>query len=491
MKTINYSLLLIISILHLGCRKLVEISPPQTALTADAVFSNNETAIAAVTQLYVDAASSDVSKASFLGLSAIPGLSADELLDFSTNNSNLSNYTRNTLSSLTTSSAQHQFWNSFYGTDMLPGGYIYNSNRIISGLQSQQSSEENPKSKLSSKVKRQLLGEAQFIRAFTYFYLVQMYGDIPLLTTIDYVANSTVGRTNKGLVYQQIVKDLKDAELNLASSYVENDVVTMRANTLRTRPIKWTAKALLARVYLYIGNFVDAEKESTDVINNKGLYELMALDDTFKVGSREAIWQLQPVNLGWNTQEGRIFIVPSSGPHSVLYPFFINPILLSAFESGDNRRSSWIGSKTVGTNTYYYPFKYKIESFDVPVEEYSMVMRLAEQYLICAEACARLGKISESQDMLNFVRHRAGLGDTPANTQQHLLDAILAERRVELFTEFGHRWFDLKRTGKIDEVMRIITPLKGGGDWEPHQALYPIMQAQLNLNPNVKQTPGY
>jgi len=480
----TYYITILITVFNFGCKKLIEVPPPQTSLTAEEVFSNNETAISAVTQLYSSAAGSSITQASFLGLSGIVGLSSDELLMFGTNTDYIA-YNRNTLSALSATSNTYQFWNTFYGN------YIYNCNRIIESIQAQKSSVEDPNSKLGAGVKRQLLGEAKFMRALFYFYLIQMYGDVPLLTNTDYFINSTIGRTNKQLVYQQIERDLKDAEGNLADFYVESDVVTSNANSQRIRPIKWAAKALLARTYLYMNNFIGAELESRAVIENKDLYELTVLDNVFKAGSKEAIFQLQPVFLGRNTQEALSFIIPTTGPSATTYPFRINPIFLSMFENGDKRRTSWIGTRTVGANTYYYPYKYKIATLNAPVEEYSTVLRVAEQYLICAEACAMQNKISEAQNMLNAIRNRAGLGNTGADTKEKLLDAILAERRIELFSEFGHRWFDLKRTGKIDEVMRVATPLKGGVEWQSYQALYPVMPAQLNLNPNVLQTPGY
>ncbi|WP_316738438.1 RagB/SusD family nutrient uptake outer membrane protein [Pedobacter aquatilis] len=489
MKKIYSILSVLIISSQFSCKKLLEIPPPQTSLSAEAVFSSNETAISAMTQLYAQASSSNITQASFLGLSGIPGLSSDELLNFrgaGSTGQHLTNYNRNTLSAIASTSSAHQFWVDLYGK------YIYRSNRIIEGLQAQKSSEEDPSSRLSAAVKRQLMGEALFIRAFSYFYLIQMYGDVPLLTTSNYETNSTAGRTNKDFVYQQIVRDLKEAENNLSNSYVEADVITSHGDTPRIRPVKWAAKALLARVYLYIGNSdADAERESKAVIGNTNLYGLSNLGEIFKAGSFEAIWQLQPVSLGWNTQEARAFIIPTSGPSPDNYPFRINPLLLSAFESGDKRRTSWINTRVIGTTTYYYPYKYKIANLNAAVEEYSTVLRLAEQYLICSEALAKQNKISEAQVMLNAVRHRAGLSDTPADTKEKLLDAILAERRVELFSEFGHRWFDLKRTGKVDEVMRIAMPLKDGGEWQPYQAYYPIMPTQLNLNQNVAQTPGY
>ena len=115
-----------------------------------------------------------------------------------------------------------------------------------------------------------------------------------------------------------------------------------------------------------------------------------------------------------------------------------------------------------------------------------MVLRLADIYLIRAEAAARLGNTAEALDDLNLVRARAGLGASTASVQDDVVNAILHERQVELFTEWGNRWFDLKRTGTVDAVM---APLKPG--WQPTAALYPVPQTQLNVNGALKQNPGY
>jgi hypothetical protein len=123
-----------------------------------------------------------------------------------------------------------------------------------------------------------------------------------------------------------------------------------------------------------------------------------------------------------------------------------------------------------------------------------MVLRLGEQYLIRAEARAQQGKVTgagSAEEDLDAIRTRAGLSPTTASTQAQMLDAILQERRVELFAEWGHRWLDLKRTNTIDQVMSVVAPSKGGV-WESYKALYPIPFNELLLNPKLKpQNPGY
>jgi len=119
-----------------------------------------------------------------------------------------------------------------------------------------------------------------------------------------------------------------------------------------------------------------------------------------------------------------------------------------------------------------------------------MLLRLAEQYLIRAEARAQLNDIKGAATDLNVVRTRAGLGATAAANQTDMVGAVLQERRVELFTEPGHRFFDLKRTGTIDAVMGAAAPLKGG-NWASFMQYWPIPTADILADPNLTQTPGY
>jgi hypothetical protein len=110
--------------------------------------------------------------------------------------------------------------------------------------------------------------------------------------------------------------------------------------------------------------------------------------------------------------------------------------------------------------------------------------------LIRAEARAQQGNVSGAAGDLNVIRTRAGLPNTSATNSQGLLSAILLERRFELFTEYGHRWLDLIRTGNANAVMNIVTPQKGGV-WETTDELYPIMLTEIQSDPNLTQNPGY
>jgi hypothetical protein len=144
-----------------------------------------------------------------------------------------------------------------------------------------------------------------------------------------------------------------------------------------------------------------------------------------------------------------------------------------------------VTSTTYNGVTYNEIYKWKLATAQ-DGNEYNMILRLAEMYLIRSEAEAEQGDLSTAQADLNVVRNRAGLGNTTASSQSDLLAAILQERKVEFFGEFSNRWLDLKRSGQLDAVM---APLKS--TYKPTAALYPIPYSQILLNSNLTQNPGY
>ena len=190
-----------------------------------------------------------------------------------------------------------------------------------------------------------------------------------------------------------------------------------------------------------------------------------------------------PQTDGRNTNEGASFIFNSGPP-----PFAtLRSELINTFETGDLRKSHWTRVITSGSNTWYHAYKYKQRSSTASTQEYSIVLRLPEMYLIRAEARARLGELTNAKSDLEIIRSLAGLGATTAVTQQDILTAILNERRVELFTEFGHRFFDLRRFGQLDNTLTVLKP-----DWSTNEALFPLPESELLLNPNLApQNPGY
>jgi starch-binding outer membrane protein, SusD/RagB family len=423
------------------------------------------------------------------------GLSADELtLASSITNTTYLGYYQNALSAtLGSPSAGSEHWTPLYN-------YVFKCNAAIKGL--------THSTTLTPNVKQQLLGEAKFMRAFVYFYLVNLFGDVPLALTTDPEINSLLARSPKSEIYQQIVLDLTESEMLLSDKYLASSLLAI--TTERVRPTKWAAKALLARVYLYTGEYAKSETESTSVINNSTLYgPLPTLNNAFLKNSREAIWQIQPTSINFNTGDAQTFIIPATGPSTggdEENPVYLSQTLLKSFEPSDQRalNGNWvdttiytISSAPLVQDTIAFAYKYKINSSPGvtsanSMAEYFMVLRLGEQYLIRSEARVYLGNIGGAQSDLNTIRNRAGLSNTIAGDMASLLNAILHERQVELFCEWGHRWLDLKRTNNVDHVMLTITPQKANATaWKSFQQLYPIPVLELQKAPNLIQNPDY
>jgi hypothetical protein len=452
------------------CKKLIEINPPETAATGESVYAADATAAAVLTGIYTNL-SGGLFATGQQSISLLSGLSSDELSLYS-NDILLGLYYTNKLSS-----KSYTNWASLYKC-------ILTANSAIEGMSTSQT--------LTPSVKQQLLGEARFIRAFCHFYLVNLFGDIPLVTTSDYRINEKIKRSSIKQVYQQIILDLREAQILLRDEYVGSNA--MSTTKERVRPNKYAATALLARVFLYDEDWKNAEVEATSIINNTLMYNLNTLNDVFQRNSNEAIWQLQPIIANWNTTDARMFILNESGPNNSDKPVYLSNSLMNSFEWQDNRKKKWIDSVTLGDHVYYYPYKYKVGIINQPVTEYLMVLRLAEQYLIRAEAKIHQDDILNAQHDINIIRTRAGLSNTIAVDKMSLSLVIEHERKIEFFSEWGHRWLDLKRwkgliNKNISRADEVLDSIKTG--WKPTDVLYPIPLSDIQVNSALTQNNGY
>jgi hypothetical protein len=456
---INSIFFTIVILLHLSCTKLITVDNPAGKLLSETIYQDEKTAQLALTGIY-----SQMSQQNFLGQSAMtiyPGMSADEF--YNTTSNVLDEFSKNALRP-TTSQIGGYFWTAAYN-------YIYQANAVVEGVT------QSPN--ISTATKAQLVGEAKFLRAFFYFCLVNLFGDVPIILQVDYTQNLSVGRADVSKVYDQVFSDLGTAKELLKEAYPSAGKV--RCN-------KFTVMALLARAYLYRSQFEKAEAE-IDAIIASGRYQLVAdPNSVFLANSNEAIWQQLPVPSTYNTAYTLSFI-PSSG---VVPIYTVDSSLIKAFEPADKRKSAWLAQTTVQGKVYNYPFKYKVRTgTNVPVTEYNMMVRLGELYLIRAECRAQLGNMDGAIADIDLLRKRAGLplirDLTPAISKSDLLAAILHERQAELCFEWGHRWLDLKRTGAIDTVLSKVK----GSNWQATDALYPIPLSQIIANPALIQNPGY
>ena len=438
-----------------SCRKYLEIDLPKDQITSTAVFDNAANTLAAVNGLYTYA----LKPANFLTYQGdfLLGITADEFQyslnyydEFMTNSIAPASYNLGGI------------WSLFYQV-------IYQANGII---------EKVPGSPVADNLKATYIAEAKIFRAFCHLYLTSYFGDVPLIQTTNVTVTSSAKRTAKADVLKAIATDLQDAESILAPGTIRNG----RFN-------KWMATALLARVYLYQKDWANAETKATALIADSTDFTLVKdLNKVFLRGSKEAIWQVNTAG-GANDNYTYFAGVNVPSPSTSIYTM-VRPELYNAFETGDGRKAAWIGSATISGVSFNYDYKYK--SISTPssaalVEDY-MLLRLAEQYLIRAEARAQQSNLSGAIDDINAIRSRAGLpGISYSTAQSDVLLAIEQERRVELFGEgYGHRWIDLNRTGRANVVMTAEKP----ATWKSTSTLFPIPATELANNPALSPNPS-
>lgn len=446
-----------------SCKKLIEIpdSPPNKIGEA-ALFADSINTINAIGSVYNSASGTTPGFAYRDGaLTIFVGTSADELgLTTTTNNITQPAFYYNSL--ISTNGAVGSLWSYTYAS-------LYQVNACITNIKASPG--------LSASFKQQLLGEMQVVRALYYFNLVNLFGGVPLATTTDYTINALLPRASVDAVYELIINDLTDAREKLKPQYPASN---------RWRPNLYTADALLAKVYLYREEWQKAYDLANEVIRS-GVYSLV--DDrtaAFRRDNSEAIWQLPANGSYYAGREGaQFYTTPGYTP---IYP--VNMNLVDAFEANDERRA-WVTSSTVVSGsvstTYYIPYKYRnLVATASPVEDFT-IFRLAEMYLIRAEAANEL-ETGDPIDDVNEIRLKAGLEASTASTKEDIQKAIIRERRIEMCFEWGNRWFDLKRWGIANDVLAVA---KQNWNKEDKPLIYPIPYAELMANPKLVQTPGY
>jgi hypothetical protein len=437
-----------------SCEKL-DVDTPDHLLTGELLFQDPNAVEAALVGIYASLRDKVLLTGSSQGLSNLLGNYTDELDYYSTFGLPEEQFYLNTLAA--NDRLVTELWNKSYNQ-------IYAANAILEGV------EGSPY--FTTEEQAMFKGEALFVRGMIHFYLLNLYGDIPYITTTNYLENKRASRQPTAEVYALVIADLMQAK----------ELLPEMDNTgEHLRPTTHTAIALLSRIYLYMEKWEEAEQFATEVIGNNGWES--NIENVFLKTSASTLWQFSPDETRKNTLEAQTFLVFAAPPSTLA----LSDNLAAAFEPADLRKEHWVGEVSDGTKTWYFPYKYKLGFGTNSSEEYSIVLRMAEQYLIRAEARVRKGDIMGAKDDINKIRTRAGLGNTTATSQSELLAAILQERRIELFTEHGHRFFDLKRNNQLDAVLGLIKP-----GWNTTDALLPIPADELLTNPNLQpQNPGY
>lgn len=348
-------------------------------------------------------------------------------------------------------------------------------------------------------LKNRIIGEALFLRAWYHFVLSQVFGDIPLITTIQDPDEVFVARTPKAQVWMQVVADAEQAASLLPVSHSGNDV---------GRATKGAALALAAKAYLYLEDYQSVVNRVAD-IKGLGVYSLVAdYEDNFRENTQnnsESVWEIQHANLElgvgnnlnqwWASKK-----VPDGYGFAEVTPEFI-----AAFEPGDPRLRFTVARHNEPYFGYIYkasfsstgssPRKFLQDTSEVTQKSDGDInytaIRYAEVLLWEAEALTELNRNADALAPLEEVRARAraqaadpitALPAITTTVQSELIDAIRHERLVELGFEF-HRFFDLVRWGIAGDVLDNFVVGKN--------EVFPIPQTELDLNPNLTQNAGY
>lgn len=436
-----------------SCEKMIEIGLPRNELTEEKVFGDSISANAAIMGIYAKIQGG----LGFLSgsMTIYPGMSADEIVQ-QANNEN-TQFQQNML--IVDNGTIDVLWTSAYA-------HIYSLNACIEGLEKSTG--------LSVSLRSRLTAEALCLRSLLYFYLINLYGRVPLVLTTDYEANRILPRSSEAVIYDKIIEDLRQAKTILPGASASN-----------VRADRNFASALLARVFLFTDRYQQAADEATALIES-GVFKLAETPEkVFDGGSRELISVFSSIYPGRATWEGYTF-VPSS--LSSVPAYIITGSLLAAFEEKDLRKQQWIRMNEIQGVKYAYPFKYQTRDLNSGARaEHYAVLRLAEQYLIRAEADLKLGNMGQVFEDLDLIRKRAGLSVLKREMSgEELFLEIEKQKRLEFFCEWGHRWFDLKRTGRVDAVMSGQKP-----EWSSDAALYPIPRTQIERNSFLTQNKGY
>lgn len=347
--------------------------------------------------------------------------------------------------------------------------------------------------------KAQIIGEAKFLRAFHYYWLVTTWGGVPLVLSIN-DQDIYKSRSSAADVYAQIEKDLLDAESVLPTSYSTE-------GETRGRATKGAAEGLLAKVYAQEGKYQECLDMCNKVIANPNYSLLDNYADLFDgnhPNSSESIFEIQHNTTGEGSYGPQLML-----PYSVTGDQWIkfntpSHDLVNAFRAaGDSIRlhasilfeqTDFVPSPYTAGEPIPYIYKWK-HANGWNSGDNQIMIRLADIILLKAEALNELGQTPQAIPLINQIRTRVDLPNTTAVSKEQVKQAILDERRLELAFE-GDRWNDLLRAG-TDYTLTVMKNLKDG-QGQPlnysineNKLLFPVPQNDRDLNSNLTQNPGY
>lgn len=492
----RYSVVSLLTVCCFSCSKLNET--PYSSIYTENFYQTAEDAEAALAAVYNELA--DL----YSGPSAliVPDFSADQvyprpvvgrdtytLFSFDPQYSAAVSYSRSNESPI-------DIWNNCYAG-------IENANWVLLKV---------PNTNIGNEArKKAILGEAYFLRAFFHWFLTKNFGDIVIRTKASQsIDDAYVGKSTKEDVYKQIYQDLDSAVANLPE---------YSGALIKGRPSKEAAQALYAKAALYGENWALALQEAQKVLNSTtgiGLMDnvLDVYDVTREDAARkENLWAFEAESMtnGRSSQIMSLYGPPnSSGPaygNTSYGSAFAYQSFFDSFDPKDKRRqlmdTNYINKQGV---TVHQASITPVTTKGVLVKKYAdrnsmggshstniPILRLADVYLIAAEAEAKLNGVTTNAYMyINMVRARAGLdGLTEGLGKDAFIAAVLQERSWELFAE-GDRWYDLSRTNTfrqiipaaVNDVYKVRTP-------QTRNQYFPIPQTEVNANNLLDQNPAW
>ena len=476
MKSINI-LIILLSIIVAGCNKDFLSKTPPDKLSEEGFLNSADRAEAAVNGVYEPLISSDLYGHFLPKVYDVP---SGEILLSNTEGLDFNNFAFD---------AADPFLLLVY-SGLYRG--IKRANTVIA---------EVPAIDMDQTIQSRYVAEAKFLRAFYYWNLTTIWGDVPLfLTPLKSPDEALVAKTSIADIYQAMIKDLGDAIGILPVSY----------GSAPGRATQGAAKSLLGKIYLYAKDYTQAEKLFGEVINS-GTYELM--DDFQKVwnpdyeNNKESIFEAQFADIGGSgdgARNGAYLPAVNGGTGSSL----ATEKIVKAFTGNDPRLGYSIfregdvfapdlSTPNLNLNTYKSIWSvtgYNIKKGMVPIRYLNAsgtnypIIRYADVLLMYAEAANELGLIDKVRDAVNKVRQRP-LVNMPVLTSQNtgtkesMFNAIVHERQVELAFE-NHRYNDLRRWGLAE------TELKSMG-YLPKHRYFPLPQLELDINPLLVQNSGW
>jgi len=453
---------------------------PQDRIAQDRFYQTEEDAIAAVNSIYANLGSTSSGPEGVYHSTTwvTMGLASDEMVN--KQNGAIANDQLGTFSWNAENSSINTIWRIHYKTITLANNAI----------------ERIPAIQMNETLRNRLVNEAKFLRALSYFNLVRIFGKVPLLVTEDTPLNPEV--LDVEAVYAQIISDLQAAE-----------ALPLDGDIQEGRTTSGAAKSLLAKVYLTRKDWTNASARALDVIQSRK-YELWDnFADVFKHSNRngkEAIFSVGFGDAGgaisfWEFGQFNVRLLPPelsqgiAGIRNTQGWQVVTKDLYDSFSSEDERKSVTFlteftndGGNLIKLNDVYIQKYWDRQAEPVAGDSQQdfPVIRYADVLLTYAEAQAELGNFTIANQYLNLVRNRANLMNVNIMNIESFREAVLLERRKEFVAE-GQRWFDLVRTGTLEEKVLEAK----GIQVNPIYNLFPIPQRERDVNPNLPQNPGY